>query len=85
MANLDHGGVLGGVCCFGLRNMGEGRSAWDLYRWSNAPAEGMEVDSESVAKATGNPVGIGYNGKGGSGKGAHVPLKRTRVWAQVKA
>jgi hypothetical protein len=62
-----------------------GGAPGDLYRWSNAPAEEMEVDSESVAKATGNPVGIGYNGEGGSGKGAHAPLKRTRVWAQVKA
>jgi hypothetical protein len=27
LANMDHGGVLGGVCCFGPRNVGEERSA----------------------------------------------------------
>jgi hypothetical protein len=29
-ASLDHGGIFDGLCCFGLRNMDEGRSGWGL-------------------------------------------------------
>jgi hypothetical protein len=29
-ASLDHGGIFGGVCCFGLRNLDEGRRDWGL-------------------------------------------------------